>query len=1459
MDYASQHRVTSLNLDKAFSDLSPNESYYLLNHTVLLSVHSMKGNNTGLGKPYPANYLACEIQQPAGEVYTVGSYRSPLTREIYSWHINSNGVHYILRTKESGCEIVYQLGCLDLSAEPRNSIENWRAFFHIEKICANRHGKYLGWTNGIGNIHFLDVEASIATNFFTTPFFQRCADECALINLCVPDPCTCLKATWIPFSSTDIPFNNFMLDQPFQFIYKHVYYDNRESEWSTPSSTYYQATKGCDILTGFSRCIKLRVPVGNPLVDRIKIGFTIGQNIWWQTEVVEKYKKYNNSQEKWYDRSLAPLDNYSDSDCSFDYTFCNDRQKIQIAPTEISRVYNPIPRDVQLVIPIKDSYAAVNYVQGNCPLDKKEIEKFNVGIDCTQQASNCITEYATVKVRAIISATFFKSNGFVFREGPFGDADDPEEDVYFGTLSKNDSFSYGQQFNIKKRNFIAYVEGTGHWSVMKQWEALNGFTGNNEVGVIAIADNDVGVALHSNGHSAGGKFYYQEAIIKVPKGTRGFIRLTSHTALDGAGNSQDTSTYVAGTMNINYYQPGQDVFSVMNDKEKEVYFDTCNGDVELLEALVIQDHSSFGPDGKAGDGYVSDADDKPVEGVEIYTDPSIRHGSTDHNGFYHFSRDNLTDYSIGFLVEQTCNPYFSQIDFIFDAQGNARETRHLDYSISQDSFNDNFYAEVAVPVKDCDGDPVSGVRVAISGSKYKVTDFGGVAHFKLRNYVDRDRPITAVVMNGNGCYVADCNNNCQPCMPQASTQLPVCFDGNPSLTLSDLVINTDIVFNNTNGLKSGGRYEWALVVKGSCGRISAAYPIKYMDIPKTQEKGFLGFCSFSYNATGMVLPEWAECVQILRSKNINNFELQWKVDKIERTGDGKIKITFQSLHDYNSQHGFKTNTTYQWVDGDRIEFIFNGDGELFTTALGNGLLNYRILNPFHDVVISGNEDADTNFFNQLLLQDDGRLEDLKEGAIIELQRPIAATDQPVYYSICAQLDVENGQLLQPIGTFTSFDTYFVNRVIPSETGTFAGTFEHHSPSDFWGERVSDAGKGYFANAFENEKRFGRYMSIGSASNLSSFGDLVKRFDAQGQGDIVAMDIKDDKIILAICENDNFLAQTSDELVRVGSDGIIRALPPDQRVSDPQAKPFGAYGCGYDDIGSIFFGDGYASYYDAGSKTHVVHDYNAARSFSMERAETYFRIRGQQKSAHNLSQTNPYDKYRWVTGMNYTNGEMFLTLKKLRDSSINNQIAPFLQSNDTICFHPTINYYCGFASFTPEHYSQLDLEDADGCAFVTFSNGRPFVHPVLSTKFNEFYGVACDEVIVYAINQYQQKEKIALSWEMQSEKMWFAKEVTTSYPNFISEVPPIRVKKDNGKWNAGFLFNKNSRAGLYGNTKERVAEPPRGKYILVTMVKDNTDQLKYGTIDNAKRTEYNELNYTFFKFQLVEQSGFTENL
>ena len=1461
----------SINLDSAKKYLKDSEAAYLLNFDV------QNPSAIGKGVPFAANMPLCEMDLPQGENYNNGRYFSPITNEEYSWTWNENGINFISRINEDGlCQIVYtndsENNFLQLSANPTNEITKWRAYLQVEKSdCANRHGKYLCWTNGNSSIGWLDVEASIATESFSTPFFDGHGSE--VLQLCAPQPCGCITAQLEPLIVDDASITNNILDKGFKFIYRGVYYDNlRTTEWSDPSTMYYQDTEGCFYGSkGIGRCWKLSIPVTNPLWDKIEIGYSKGDidgngdGIWYLADTVDVYEKYNSTQQYWYQRQPSPD---LKSDNIFEYNFCNNKQCQVIDFAEVTRVFNPIPLNAQGLIPINNGLGFYNYEQGNCPVDKNEVDKFKI-TKVEQQTTDCLPQMRELKVRLIVHCTQTKFNQFIWRKkGELTDDDDITDTAYFGGLQEiigiptTVVINSGRQQNFsgKTRGFIVYVEGTQYFAETKQYSAGNGFLNNSLTGVLAGGSKTDFPATRMNDRNDN-TYYYQEATLLIPVGMKGFIRVCSQKA---TGLEPDSSTKLAGTIsNIAQYRVNIDLPS-FNQFKFEIPF-SCD-DTALQEAFIVNDASltAFSTYGSSVEtvGYIKDNIGNPLEGLEIWAGfdgyaPDIRIlAKTDHNGYYNLYSQigQIKNSTAQIRAEIDCSTWNKLQSIVLNRSNHNNDgTMVSNATIANTSWLENKYYKLTAKVIDCNNNPVQGVKVAFSGSKSQVTTSDGTAYIKARNYSTRNRQITAIVMSKYGCYTVDCNNICNPCAPYATKFTPACYTANGD-SLPAMKISLVSALKNLVGLKAGGNYPMGFVLQGDCGKISAVNELPAIQIDKTQKKGRFSFPTFQYSAVGIALPDWVTCVKIVRGVNLNNYELQWLVDKVEKTADRKLKITIQSLNDYNSTFFFKTNTNYQYLSGDRVEFIRNGDGKIFDSTT-YGLLNYQILSPFLDQLATGETTSAANYFNQILIDDDGKLTDLKAGALIELQRSKECVNQPVYFSICAAIPtIVDGQgitrLVAETGNFNTFDTYFIQR----QVGSFSiQTFESKSPSDFWGGTgIDDTGKPYFVNKYENQKRYGRNISIAPHNAINRFGDMVKTFDAPEQGDITSMNIVDGKIILAIGENDSFLAQVSNDLVRVGSDGIIRAASTDQIISDAEPKLRGQFGCQYEDVGSVFYGDGFATWVDGDRNAHVTHNYREAKDISLGKMQTYFRNKIQQKNLTNNAANN-LDKLRWVVGQNKVNGTVYLTIKSLHQPEINNDYKPLISTYSTISFNADAEEYLSFHSFVPEGYSELNLKDEIGCSFIVYYKGIPYLHPIKSTVFNQFFGKSVDMIATLCVNKFPEKLKNFIAIELQSDQRWYLKSVETNDPNFESEVPPIAVKAVGDKWSVGFLGNKNSLEGIFSGRM------PSGYYCLVTFIKNNTLNLVYNSIDDLEREKYSELDMINCKFNLLEQSGFTENL
>ena len=113
-------------------------------------------------------------------------------------------------------------------------------------------------------------------------------------------------------------------------------------------------------------------------------------------------------------------------------------------------------------------------------------------------------------------------------------------------------------------------------------------------------------------------------------------------------------------------------------------------------------------------------------------------------------------------------------------------------------------------------------------------------------------------------------------------------------------------------------------------------------------------------------------------------------------------------------------------------------------------------------------------------------------------------------------------------------------------------------------------------------------------------------------------------------------------------------------------------------------------------------------------------------------------------------------------------------------------------------------------------------------------------------------------EIQSQNMWFAHKITTEKGTFLSEIPPAMVKRKKDKWNGYFLCNINGPGGLYGNQNNFAGEKARGYFIKTILVRDNTINLEYKSINNTKRILYDETDMILFRFSLPGFSGGFDN-
>jgi hypothetical protein len=395
--------------------------------------------------------------------------------------------------------------------------------------------------------------------------------------------------------------------------------------------------------------------------------------------------------------------------------------------------------------------------------------------------------------------------------------------------------------------------------------------------VLAGADTDAFID-NINDVRADGGYYYQEATLLIPKGMKGILRISSHKS---SGFNPDTSTQVIGTVDdITEYVTDSGLLN-FNKFQFEIPFD-C-GDTDILKTFIIDDttltnytgvHSSV-----ATAGYIKDDIGRSLEGLEIWatiedlapSPDNVNHvfARTDHNGYYFLYNQvgKIKNSTAGIYGELSCYDW-SKIQPIVLNRTQYGLTVINNAKISNTTYINDFYSTVNAAVKDCNGNPVEGIKVALSGSKAQVTQSNGIAQFRIRNYKSRDRQVEAIIMSKFECYTVDCDGNCNPCYPSTTAITDACYSGKPVITLSVMTLNIQSALKHSVGLKAGGLYPFGFVVVFGCGnKISAVNELPQIQMDSTQKKNKLSFCSLSFDATGLVLPTDATCLKIVRGTN----------------------------------------------------------------------------------------------------------------------------------------------------------------------------------------------------------------------------------------------------------------------------------------------------------------------------------------------------------------------------------------------------------------------------------------------------------------------------------------------------------------------------------------------------------------------------------------------------------------
>lgn len=1473
------------------------------------------GSNEGKLTPVPANRLINlpQLNIPGDTLTTIRAYESRLTKETYVWAHSATKYHTIYRINQDlTTQIVYQGADLNLSSDPVHAVRG-AYLFYIQKV------KYLIWVDGTNWQGFLDVETSIATNSFHAPYFQLGEFEQEQYwQLPTRPPMHCMAGQWIDIAADNpvqIDMVNRMLDLTWQFRYKYIYTDGRDSEWSPISTMFYvERSENQKDAKGLPRCLSLRFPAGHPQVEKIVLAYrNCNGNAYDETNPFdfEEFKRINKYEDcidpaiRFWERGIRKdeVDGsliYDAATNDFVLVFCGEGTCVQIDVNETNRTENPCPITSYAMGVVENCLLLLNNVVGYDHVDCNLSDKFKVTLE-NPANTLCKVEYAEIKVAVIIHNIHRQVNQPIFT---YGSSSVTDKKFFGGLMYRifdtpfDHPGPYLQYFPDIQEGFIVYTEGSKNYAITKQWKDGAEYGPENDF-------NSGSKRRQVSRFLREGKTYVQYATVRVIKGTKGYLRLGGHRSKPSEGYA-DTSTTVIGILrNLSTYSARQNVID--NNRtdlySREIYFDSCNGNVDVSNTpFVVADLSAPYTRAYAATaviGYITDKNKNPVSRAEVdHTGVFNGFGSydsriTDHNGFY-FASWALMNMSIAaaslgikiYIEGDGCTKVLGKQATVMQGGGAMPDvTVERDYKIEAIAdYEKNNYAIVRLRVRDCRGAAMPGVPLVIKGYKAAITNISGIVSLVVRNRMFAYGQVwleRAVLMQSSSGYT-NCNTNCNSCMPHWDINFPVCFSTEPVIDIKDatnnnLTVSLNPFFDIYKGLKPGGQYSFAPIFHDATGRHTwIPDDAQIVDFPTLQQMGAFGFSTIKWQIPGLLkLPKWVKYMSIARTANTAfKFMAQWVVDKVtfvdsvgKKTSSAaadKIRFSMQSLLDRNLQQ-LSSNVLYQWLDGDRLIIIANDAGDLFATGTGN--MDFLI-----EGAITVKTEATTTtpetYSYELIISYDSRLKDLKEGTLIEINRPIVCDTEQPFFELCDTIDVADGEPVLKSGTLNTHDTYQLRRSITWNNikHIFPFAFEHHSPSDFWGNRCDDRGRVFFKNIWARqiqEKQSG-YLSDailenGNRNGLSTFrSQRVKIFKSNTRGAITAAHSMD-RMIKIICEHGNFIAAVGDGFIRTGRDGIARASNANEFLVETN-QGSSQFGLQYEDPLACVFGDSWAMWVDTHLKALVFDDYNQPTDVTQGRIQGDFSSKLQFRENYNKGKTGT-NRIRLVMGYDPVSKAAYLTFMAANfgDGFISNRQDVAIELNETYGVS-ILDQSIFMFGFTPEAYGCLH-SSINGDVFFAFCNGMPWVHKEKNqTLFNQFFGLPVDQRMTLVLNSEPDIIKMFIAMQQQTLHKYFVDKVTcvgTDSRNgqifmMESEIPPGCFVLRENKFSGSFLFNKlttDVASGLWNG------EALRGEFAEIYFVRDNSLNNSVTQKDNTKRVRYNELDNIFFIYTHSANSAY----
>lgn len=1296
------------------------------------------------------------------------------------------------------------------------------------------------------------VEDSIATDSFTTPFFtpkNSCCGDCnRIIKVGVPTPMADIKVVPILATPADEKVQNELLFKMFKFRFKDINGWGQVSEHGKISDPFFNNLSACSKdASGSPHCVWLETKTPCPEIVRRIIevqscalkgdsGATDGAVLseWKEYATIDLYDQ-SDPNLKWYEREYKTNNKefeFFNDGKDIRFKFCNNRE-CKTIPLDDIRDENPAPFTSGTVASLGKGFI---YGDNDTDFDKlSEADKKGISFELVPAPAECEVKYSRIKVYAVIhnrpsekkNQVIWQFNGVTGFGGYIGGAATLAIFVPAATSLSNNSSGWGQFFPDGVDGFRGVLAGTGYMAESKQklWTP----TDLIDIGVLGKSEPiNIFVESLMFGHSV----VVQEFDFGLVPHGKYVFRICGHADTE---DIERTSTYYLCTTSWNGYKANG--VPILGDYIKEIYIDTTSGnDYDSLvddKVAVIADLSS--PDGSrltslSGYLYEDKFNRQPIELAEIaVSHPTVVSSMfTDHNGFYFGRSVWATNFYIDIYGYNRCTPNLLLAKTLVTNWSGGIGPKHRieKPSFATDRFP-NYVTDlcnryiVSGTIKECGlTTGVAGVSIILGRTKPVYSNAAG--EFRVVAHFNRSRGSDLLIFSiGTNCNILDCN--CKSIKVAVTVIQPIC--GMPGCLQSIINIgNFNVKTIVWRGFEHGSRVPIGIQAHDWLGRHTDVQDMEdwTVEIPSEQDQGNSNYPRIKVNLPPVFSQRFIKEFKYLTfffGKNIGYDDfIEWAADKIEfidtagkvnTASPSKIRVWYRSLNEFNSLRGFNTNTNWKVQStagnsmiGDIVEFIQNADGKYLAPGLF-GNVQYA---------------KDGSYF---VVDYDQSLSVLKDGVKFKLKRPAACETTRPYYeygftiNFCGKDGVprdDNGNVITEF-FLDGFTTYMQPRLIPVVTDVidvivnpdFSTTekvaqkkqvkvypfnFEHHSPSDTWGDHCFSGGRIGYKNPYEGRKCNRNQLLVTGVINSANDGvinylhyfSLADEFliDEQGWGGIMAIIVRNDGQIMLICETTTFSLAYNDDRARVTADGYIK-LPLNGRFSRPEKDDAWAFGCQAKDLNTIRRNGPLVMYMDSQKCALVIHNFSTAIDVSAG-AKSWL------TEGIKLSNGND-DIYFHANFDNRGDKKYVLTrFNKKLNQYVNDAPEQNNKMNETLAFNLATKTWEQFLHTTPEYFGNMYGEAKD-TQFFSFKNGLAYSHHnaiTTDTKYLNYFGIQCNPYIGVVTNMESAKVKSYLYSEVYCFDQLFIIEKILTEMGQESSVFEGMWDWSEGFWKAPFL-------------------------------------------------------------------------